>query len=297
MKKYKEEILARLIDKYERSKSFIGTNEVNQSFSLDLVKAFPEYADDAKVNEIGAVDQAVKELSEAGWIRTKRHKNGLLSGVTLELSALQDCYGYLKRKPKRDLNRDLSVLLSRYYDRNEITQKFCGTQLERLSSNKKAEFFNGDIKEYEKILIGLSNILSVEQETYERDFSVRVFGDSKTFEKIRGTLTAILFEYGDFSNRETVLEDLNIVKNPGHVYFKGSGVISLAGQRIDLSKVHGDLAVSSRSNPKVSSLSFSRQSVIFSSTGRMRPYSRIFHKLRRSSAPADAGRRPAGQAR
>ena len=40
---------------------------------------------------------------------------------------------------------------------------------------------------------------------------------------MRNTVVSILFEYGDFPNKETVLEDVNIVKNPGHVFFKGKG--------------------------------------------------------------------------
>lgn len=246
MKKYKEAILSQLIDKYERSKSFIGKNEVNQSFSIDLVKAFPEYGDDAKYNEIQAIDHAVTELSDEGWVRIRRRKNGLISAVTLEMSALQECYTFLKRKPKKNINEELSGLLMHYRDENEITRKFCSNQLERLSRNKRAEYFVGDIEEYELLLKALSNILSVDQETYERDFSVRTYGDSKIFEKIRSTIVSVLYEYGEFSDRETVLEDLNIVKNPGHVYFKGPGIISISGQRIDLNKIHGDLAVSSK---------------------------------------------------
>ena len=96
MRKYKEEILSRLIDKYERSKSFIGQNEVNQSFSLDLAKEFEEYADDSRVAEIQAINQVIADLSEKGWIREKRRKNGLTHAVVLVPDALPECYAALK---------------------------------------------------------------------------------------------------------------------------------------------------------------------------------------------------------
>ena len=245
MKKYREEILGRLIDKYERSKTFIGQNEVSQSFSIDLAKEFKEYADDSKTEEILAIDHALSDLSEKGWINEKRRKNGLTYAAVLVQAALPECYVFLKRKPKQDINSDLTQLLYKYLGSNDITRAFCEKQLERLADNKKAEHFRGDLKEYENLLKGLSCILTVEQETYERDFSVRVYGDSKTFEKTRGAILSVLFEYGDFSDKETLLQDLNIIKNPGYVYFKGDGVLSVSGQVIDVGKLPGGIALPS----------------------------------------------------
>ena len=43
MTKYEKELLNILIDKYEKSKSFIGANQVNQSFSQKIDKIFPKY--------------------------------------------------------------------------------------------------------------------------------------------------------------------------------------------------------------------------------------------------------------
>lgn len=54
-----------------------------------------------------------------------------------------------------------------------------------------------------------------------------------------------MFRYGDFPQEETILEDLNIVKNPGHVYVKGDAVITINGQTLDLSALSGDIAISS----------------------------------------------------
>lgn len=61
----------------------------------------------------------------------------------------------------------------------------------------------------------------------------------------------MLFQYGDFPDEETVLENLNIVKNPGHIYMKGSALIQISGQTIDLSKLNGDIAISSALLPDI----------------------------------------------
>ena len=87
--------------------------------------------------------------------------------------------------------------------------------------------------------------MTVEKETYQRDFSTAVLHDSKAFEKIKSKVVNILFEYGDFAVKDTVLEELNIIRNPGHVYFKGNGIITIDGQIIDLQKLHGDIGISS----------------------------------------------------
>lgn len=242
---YKNAILSRLIDKYERSKSFIGDNRVSQSFTILLAKEFPEYADDSKIQEIRAIEMAISELINEGFITCKKHKNGVLSHVVLNPGSIDSVYLFLKRKPKKDTNSEIRDLLNAYSTKNELLSAFCSKQLERIALNKSVEHFKGDTMEFERVLIALAEILKIQQETFQRDFSVRVYGDSKTFERIRGTVVSILSEYGDFPEKETILEDLNIVSNPGHVFFKGSGVIKVCGQTIDLNGIKGDIALSS----------------------------------------------------
>ena len=42
MIKYEKQILSVLLDKYEGSKSFIGTNQVNQSFTCKVAQKYPK---------------------------------------------------------------------------------------------------------------------------------------------------------------------------------------------------------------------------------------------------------------
>lgn len=74
---------------------------------------------------------------------------------------------------------------------------------------------------------------------------VWILGDSKAFEKIKSRVISILFEYGEFPDKDTILSDLNIVKNPGYVYVKGKGEISISGQHINLSKMNGAVGLGS----------------------------------------------------
>jgi len=245
MKKYELEILGRLIDKYESSKSFSGDNKVNQSFSIKLRNDFKEYADDSKINEIKAIDSAINDLAARNWVEVRYGKNGLIESVSLKIEYLELIYHFLKRSPKRDINERLQSLLGRYCHYNEYLEAYCSKQITRLKENKNVEHFNGNFDDFENVLKALSQIAGVEQETFQRDYSIRIFGDSKIFEKIRSVVVAILYEYGDFPEKDTILEDLNIVKNPGHIYFKGNGSLKIGDQIINIGKINGDIAISS----------------------------------------------------
>ncbi|MBP3284920.1 MAG: DUF2399 domain-containing protein [Clostridia bacterium] len=244
MKNYENVLLNKLVDKYEKSKSFSGNNLVKQSFTLKITELFPKYSDDAEYELFRDVNEAIDKLAERGFVSYKKQKNAVVTSVSLELQSLNAVYLFLKRTPKKDVNEKIRGLLQKYRNSNEILKKYCDTQLQRITENKPVKFFE-DLTSFENILKSLAEVLNIQTEIFQRDFSARVLGDSKAFEKVKSKVVAILYEYGDFPNSETVLEDLNIIRNPGHVYFKGNGEITIGEQHIDFSGLDGDLAISS----------------------------------------------------
>lgn len=262
MTNYKEIILNLLLDKYERSKSFTGDNKVEQRFSVKIATLFPKYGDEAEYDLFNALNEAVFALSEMDFVSFQCKKNGVIENASLKFTRLYDAYAYLTRTPKAETNRKLIDLLEQYDGKNDLLTRFCTVQKERIAKNKKAEYFDGDIAEYEKLLKAVGMIFDVAEETFIRDFSVRVFGDSKSFEEIKGKVKRLLFQYGDFPDEETVLEDLNIVKNPGHIYMKGSALIQISGQTIDLSKLNGDVAISSALLPDVEKITVTGKKIM-----------------------------------
>ena len=217
MIKYEKQILNVLLDKYEGSKSFIRTTQVNQSFTCKVAQMFPKYKDDSEYELFCAINEAVNTLVAQDFVTAKKLKSGVVQSVTLSLDAINEAYAYLDRIPKSDIVIDLKKILLLYKDCNVILSAYCSRQLERLAENKSVEFFDDNFDMYESILKVVSKITEVKNETFERDFSIQVLGDSKAFEKIRSKVVALLYEYGNFPDRETLLADLNIVKNPGHV--------------------------------------------------------------------------------
>lgn len=254
MTKYEKEILGELLDKYERSKSFTGTSKTERSISLKLTKLYSKYGDEAEYELLTAVNGAVAQLESAGYVFAKRKKNGLIDTVSLNTASLGDAYKSLSRTPKSETNERLLSILDTYSSCGAVLSKYCEAQKQSIAQNKKVEYFDGGFAEFEAVLKAVSKIFDIEEETFIRDFSVKVFGDSKTFESVMGKVRRLLFKYGDFPDEESVFEDLNIIKNPGHVFIKGCAVIQIGGQTIDLSKLGGDIAVSSSLLPSINEI-------------------------------------------
>ena len=198
MTKYEKQILNVLIDKYESSKSFIGTNQVNQSFTCKVDQLFPKYKDDSEYDLFYAVNESIDVLVSEGFVITKKLKNGVVQSVTLIVDEIEKVYKYLGRAPKSDTVNDLKRILNLYKDDNDILHSYCNHQLDRLAANKSVEFFDDDLDVYKSILKVISKITEVKCETFERDFSIQVLGDSKAFEKVRSKVISLLYEYGDF---------------------------------------------------------------------------------------------------
>jgi hypothetical protein len=243
--RYEKIILNTLLDKYEKSKSFIGENKVNQKFAVKVAAMFPAYSDHSNFEEFQAVNEAIDVLVRQERVSAKISKANVCLEVSLNLERLDETYRYIGRTQKKAIHEAVLQLLERYRGTNDVLARYCAAQVERIHANKSIQFFQGDLQELEDILIAVGSLLQVESETFVRDFSIRVFKDSKRFERIAAKAVSLLYEYGDFPEKDQVLESLNIVSTPTYVNFKGAGAIVLSGQRIDLRGFKGDIAISS----------------------------------------------------
>ena len=119
MRKYEEKILNTLLDQYERSKSFIGTNGHNQTFQKKVVDLVPGYDDSAKYDLFKTVNEQIASLEERGVIEAKRLKRGkfeteVIFSIKLINEKIDECYFLLGRTPKADVNREIIELLMKY---------------------------------------------------------------------------------------------------------------------------------------------------------------------------------------
>ena len=242
---YERVILDKLLDKYEKSKSFSGNNKVRQKFSVRISAMIPRYGDHANYEIFSTVNEAVDILCRKELIRGKSSSANVFNELVLDLDHLDQAYAYADRQPKKESHQAVLQLLEKFQEKNDILKRFCQAQVERITANRSIQFFHEDLPELANILTAVDQLLKIETEMYIRDFSVKVFNDSKLFDGISGKVVSLLYEYGDFAEKDRLLGDLNLIKNPAYVNFKGAGVITIKGQKIDFSALNGDLAISS----------------------------------------------------
>ena len=212
--RFESQIINELLDKFERSKSFIGDNKVNQRFMVKVSSLFPQYADHSNYEAFNLINEAIDILIRKQFIFAQANSAKVYKDIVLNLNSLEQVYNYVGRSPKKDTNSAILHLMEKYKLRNPILMKYCETQCERIALNKPVQFFNNDLSELENILIAVDELLKVEIEIFVRDFSVRVFRDSKIFEALSSKVINLLYEYGDFPDKDQVLGNLNIIKNP-----------------------------------------------------------------------------------
>lgn len=246
MDKTQKKILNRLVDKYERSKSFSGENKVNQSFCEQIVKLFPLYADDSRYEEFNTVNESVRELAEAGLIRIAEKKNGVINRVILNQDKLTDIYQQLGRRSREADNQWLNECWRQLLKSGAAQElnRYIEEQKRRMKRNVSIEYYQGDHQEYLDILNLAQAVLNNEGELYIRDFSMQLFKRSKRAKVLQGKVQGLLYQYGEFEEKEFVFEECGIVETPTYVAVKGKGILHLQNQSIDLSILKGDIALS-----------------------------------------------------
>lgn len=246
LKDIQSETIHSLLDKYEKSKTFLGENQVNQKFSRRITELFPKYQDDAEYDFFCDVNEALNELQKAGLISVHYQRAGIIKSVELNLSQLKQCYELVNRKSRKE-EYDWILEVMGQFQKCTVLDAYFDAQRVKISKNQKVEYFDGKKQEFWDLLTLVELICTNEEEQFVRDFSVRHFSDSKRVEALANKAQALMYQYGEYQDRDSVLEECGIVKTPTYVCLKGNGRIILGGQIIDLSKLNGDMALSTAS--------------------------------------------------
>lgn len=254
--KLEAKILNSLIDSYENSKTFLGENKNQQSFKVVVSKLFPKYEDDSEYEIYKEINSTLENLKQKKFIEFKVERSGKIKSAFLIQDSIQIIYDYLKRTPKVQINNQLIEVWDVFKKEQsflyEPLLKYIDEQTENLLANKNIQFFVGDFTEYMDILVAVKSILENQSEIYIRELSVKLFNNSKRLEEIESSVRSLLYKYGEYDNKDTVLEEHNIIKTPSYVMVKGKGILH-CGQEINLTKIEGDVGLSTQT---LKSLSF-----------------------------------------
>ena len=235
-----KQILQRLLTKYESSKTYKGTNLLLQNFSIKPTDIFKEYdKDSTDINVIEDFEKECKKLETDDIIHIEWKYERIIRinaiATTENWKKIRTILGVKDKKQRKQDEIDFYTSFYEDINSEQIVKDFCKHQIERLENDKKAEYLQEDSK---KIISLLDFILKNKNEILERELSISVLANSKTWEeKYKRKVLKILRQSGYFDSliekfsdekeiNKVILEECNVYSNPSYVYFKGNGKIT-----------------------------------------------------------------------
>ena len=262
-----KQILQKLLTKYESSKTYKGTNSVVQNFSIKPADIFKEYEKDSTdINAIEDFEKQCKLLESEGLIQLAWKYERISKIISI---ATEENWNKIRIiLDVKDKNTRLKEEIAFYSSVSEktsshkIIKDFCKTQIERLQDGKFAEY---SLEDANNIIALLSFILQNKNEILERELSISVLANSKSWEsKYKTKILRILKKSGYFNSliencadekevNKVILEECNIFANPSYVYFKGNGTIFFENGTVTKTCSEIPFAISSASIKKINS--------------------------------------------
>lgn len=236
-------LLYALLDKYENSKTYEGTNAVSQNFSVKPEKVWKEYVSDfANVAQVKDFETEMQVLQEQGLIRIHK-KGGVITKLAVCKEMLDVYYELLDRKQKKDMIQEQIAFFERWMQKKyAVIDMFCRDQIAKVKAGRKPDY---ELDVCDKLLRILEFICTNKDEVLERELSMMLLDSSKEFENhYRTRVCKVLSKYLDFSEllegiddtrerQKIILEEFQIYTNPSYIYLKGNIEIQLEdGQRI-----------------------------------------------------------------
>ena len=235
-----KQILQKLLSKYESSKTYRGENSVSQSFTIRPSDVYKEYQKDSTdINEVTDFEKQCKLLESEDFVQLdwKYERISKITAISIDenWTKIRNILGV------KDKNLRLSEekeFYSKYFEdisSHQIVKDFCKKQIARLEIGKDAEYSQEEAKD---IILLLSFILHNKNEILERELSISILSNSKTWEsKYKNKVLRLLMHSGCFDSLiescadekekySVILEEFNVFSNPSYIFFKGNGKIS-----------------------------------------------------------------------
>ena len=252
-KEWKEQLLSKLLDQYEKSVTYTGENKVKQVFLVkpsDIFKGYNKgFLPPEQLFQEKEFERLIRQMESEGLIHVVPPNTGILRQICAVPERWEDYYACLNRTEKNILKKRLE----------EVYHRFCQCDLleaygkEKLQTLKNSRARKLDEKKVEKEITeaeaiwNLVQFLKENQEkqrtTLEREMSEAVLHDSKQWEKIyrkkvcgileyTGRYDEPLAELEEERERQTaLLEEFYIYSNPAYIYLKGDARICLEDGR------------------------------------------------------------------
>lgn len=245
---HKRLILDRLLDRYEKSKSFKEANSRRRIFLKMGTSDFAEYDIEKPLiretfNSV-VEDLAEKELVGFEWL--KHERGNIIERVWLNVANAEQCYFEIGRKAKRSvLDRllDRVIELKTNADGHWMAAFLSETEQSIRDRASIAGFLPADEEQALAVLEALDAVLKLnDAQCLERVFSLRCYNDSKYFEKkVKSRLAGIVKRYcidaelSDEMSDDDALMEIGILQAPERIEFRGGIRGEIGGREIDFS--------------------------------------------------------------
>lgn len=255
MTDYKKKILNKLMDSYENSELFWGTNKV--AIHIDFLfqkKNLPEYFDETSM-DYETIHEDMKELEQKNFLTIdwkQGKKNHIIKKVLLNTETIDEIYSYLNRVPKAQLIQNTLVLLAQLrekYGSAAICQQFITWLIDRIQDRKSVkEYIDLETPEQTEQLVKMIFCIETNKTAcYLRECSIQNFGDSKTLEHELSSVCKVLRKFApnlEHMDNGAILAEYMIYQTPNYVYFKGDGILKIGGNEIALAGLRQGIGIS-----------------------------------------------------
>ncbi len=187
MNTIEKKFLNKLLDKYEKSKKFNDSNKVNRKISLLVSKVYPAYLNESDYDTFVKINEAIEFLKREELV-TLKAKDCVIEQIVLKEQNIDKCYKLINRQPKKQSNDNLLEILTGFENVNDVLADYITEQKQALKDNKAIKFYNGNLADYQKFLRAVQAVMNNQEEIYVREFSIKLFGDSKTFEHMESSI-------------------------------------------------------------------------------------------------------------
>lgn len=256
MKRYDEKTLHALLDKYENSLLYTGSNQRNQTISVAVTKRFlPEYFDETSL-QCEEIHAQLLEMEQRGLIKLvwKNQKVGhILEKCILCPERSGEIYALLHRVPRKEKESAILKVCKEHTGENSVTDCFLTWIEERIRTGESIrQYVDEDHPEELEIRLRLIQaMLANEEEVFLREFSVAFFKDSKAAAGEIAGAAGIITQFSEDPvfcglTTEQVLEECNIYPNPSWIYVKGRGTFLAGASRIELSSFPSGIGLSGK---------------------------------------------------
>lgn len=263
-KEWKNQLLSRLLDQYEKSATYAGENKVRQVFSVKPSDIFEGYNEDflppEQLSQEKEFERLIRQMESEGLISVVPPNDGILRQIRAVPERWGEYYAYLNRTEKNILKQRLEEVYLRFCQ-CDLLETYGKENLQTLENSrakkldeKKVEKEIAEAEAIWNLVMFLKENQEKQKNTLEREMSEAVLCDSKQWEKLYRKKVCTILEHtgrydalladleGERERQTALLEEFYVYSNPAYIYLKGEALICLEDGR-EL-RVYHDLPMS-----------------------------------------------------